>query len=278
MGTGITEAIRRLEPSLKRVLVLGALVILIVSGLILGSSLIEHGHGFLGLSETVSLAILGPVLLAGLGFCFALVSRATSGDLNDPPFGAGSVVRRKCDFSSEEWFELLEEAEKEFYIAGHSMASWCGASSEGRFTEELEQLLLADGRVTLVMLALESPQRSVLQQATQIDYGKKIEVSQRVLGDLERTLDADLKTRLRITTLLDHTPLPYMVVGNERRLVTATYLSRTDSDFMPCLDLDRKSDAGRAIYDGFHKMAGSHGSTGHTVTPGGILSRLRRQR
>jgi hypothetical protein len=67
-----------------------------------------------------------------------------------------------------------------------------------------------------------------------------------------------------------------MVVGNETRLVTATYLARTDSDDMPCFELGRGGDAALAIYDDLHKLAdlGAPAST-PAIAPGAAAA-LRR--
>ena len=46
-----------------------------------------------------------------------------------------------------------------------------------------------------------------------------------------------------------------MVVGNEQRLVTATYLASSDSDDVACFELERSSQPAAAVYDDFHKLA-----------------------
>lgn len=72
-----------------------------------------------------------------------------------------------------------------------------------------------------------------------------------------------------------------------RRLVTATYLARTDSDDMPCFELGRDDEAALAIYDDLHKLAGL-GAPASTpaIAPGAaprgvgarLLGRSRRRR
>jgi hypothetical protein len=76
-----------------------------------------------------------------------------------------------------------------------------------------------------------------------------------VLAELRAELQPAARDRLTISVLSEHPTLPYMVVGNERRLVTPTYLCSTDSDDIACLELERSSAAATAVYDDFHKLA-----------------------
>ena len=68
------------------------------------------------------------------------------------------------------------------------------------------------------------------------------------------TLSPEQRARLKISLLADRY-LPYMLVGNEHRLITATYLASRNSEEMPCLTLARASDAARAIFDDFYALA-----------------------
>jgi hypothetical protein len=161
----------------------------------------------------------------------------------------------KSAVTSEAWLQLLREAKAEFYIAGHSLGKWCSASNRDEFKSHIRRVLDSNGRVTLVMLDPSSPQIARLQRATSIDYTSRIQTSLHVLGNLSAELDPSAKTRLTISILKDHLTLPYMVVGNERRLMTATYLGSSDSDDVPCLELKLASEAATAVYDDFHRLA-----------------------
>jgi hypothetical protein len=234
-----------------------------MAAVLIGSSLIEHGHGMLGISEGFSLAILTPVIVAFVLAAVGLLWRATSGEFAAPAPPVGTPLpRQKHELRSDEWFGLLTDARYEFYIAGHSMGLWCSASNRERFTGELRRILAAGGKVTLVMLGAGSPQLGLLHAATGTDYSDRIAQSRLVLGELEGSLDELHRRRLRVTMLSGPAPIPYMVVGNEKRLLTATYLARTDSEAMPCLELGRDSEPGRAIYDDFHKLASEVGGAG----------------
>src|SRR5262249_22808352 len=105
------------------------------------------------------------------------------------------------------------------------------------------------------MLDPKSPQLARLHQATSVDYTGRIETSLHVLADLCSALDEASRGRLRLSMLGDPVTLPYMVVGNDRTLVTATYLGATDSDDVLCLELDRTCGAAMPVYDDFHKLA-----------------------
>jgi hypothetical protein len=231
---------------------------LIVATILLILSFVSHGHGMLGLSFGLSIGILGSIVATALVGLARIIWRETSPiALHDDTVAGTKTPRRKCEFKFDEWFAILAEAEQEFYVAGHTMGKWCDESRKDMFVSQLRRILAAGGRVTLVMLGSESPQLPILKAATGKDYRGRIAHSVPVLREFETSLDAKHRTRLRITKLEDDGPIPYMVVGNERRLVTATYLARTDSDDMPCIELNRESESARAIYDDFHKLATS---------------------
>jgi hypothetical protein len=104
------------------------------------------------------------------------------------------------------------------------------ASTRDQFMSHLRRILDSGGRVTLVLLDPSSPQIVRLQRATSVDYTGRIHASLNVLGELRAELQPAPRDRLRVTALTDHLMLPYMVVGNEHRLVTASYLGTTDTD------------------------------------------------
>jgi hypothetical protein len=169
---------------------------------------------------------------------------------------AGLVrVTSKKAITSKEWLQVLQTAKSEFYVAGHSLGKWCSASNCDEFKSHVRRILDGNGRVTLVMLDPASPQIARLQLATAVDYTSRIHTSLRVLADLCGELQPAARARLKVSVLKDHPTLPYMVVGNEQRLVTATYLGSTDSDDVACLELELSSDAAAAVYDDFHKLA-----------------------
>lgn len=166
-----------------------------------------------------------------------------------PPGSAWQVsglvrVTSKNTLTSKEWLQLLLTAKTEFYVAGHSLGKWCSASNRDDFKSHVRRILDSNGRVTLVMLDLASSQIGRLQRATSVDYTSRIDTSLGVLADLCAELQPSSRSRLTIA-VLDHLTLPYMLVGNEQRLVTATYLGSTDSDHVACLEfrtLERRGD------------------------------------
>lgn len=239
---------------------IGAVIVATTLGI---SSLIHHGHGMLGISSTVSLGIVGSLGATAFVGLLAVIWRLA--DTNSVPSpqpieAAGNdepakTSRRKCDLEFEEWFAFLERAQKEFYVVGHTMGKWCDPSRKDAFVSQVQRLLAAKGRVTLVMLGPKSPQVPILRSATGKDYSIRIADTDAVLRELESSLIPAHKRRLQVSRLEDDSAIPYMVVGNEERLVTATYLARTDSNDMPCIELVREDEAARAIYDDLHKLA-----------------------
>jgi hypothetical protein len=260
MAAGAPSAQISSGPRRWRLLALSAVyAVLIAAGTLLASSLIHDGHGMLGISSAVSvgivIAVAGGLALALFGAIRSLTEPVGPSAAVGPDLSAESS-RRKCDLEFEEWFAFLEEAEKEFYVAGHTMGKWCDPSRRGVFVAQIRRLLAAGGTVTLVMLGPDSPQVPILFDATEKNYSGRIADTSAVLTKLRGSLDPAHRARLRVKQLNDHGAIPYMVVGNETRLVTATYLARTDSDDMPCIELDRGDEAARAIYDDLHKLAG----------------------
>jgi hypothetical protein len=164
-------------------------------------------------------------------------------------------ARAKNALGSSDWLQLLKDADKEFYIAGHSLGKWCSPTNREQFKSHITRILTSEGRVTLVMLDPGSPQLDRLQRATSVDYRDRIQTSLVVLGELAARLPDDQRRRLTISALGDDLALPYMLVGNEHRLFTSTYLASSDSDDIPCLQLERSSDAATAIYDDFRRLA-----------------------
>lgn len=268
---------------------------LIIAAVLLISSLIHDGHGILGISSAISLGIVASIGAAALIALMRLIVRMTEpvsetstvsgGPAEDN--GGSKTSRRKCDLEFEEWFAFLEEAKSEFYVAGHTMGKWCDPSRKDAFVSQLRRILAAGGKVTLVMLGPESPQVSILRDATGKDYSGRIADTGAVLGELESSLNPAHKAGLRMRRLEDDGAIPYMVVGNEGRLVTATYLARTDSDDMPCIELGREDEAARAIYDDLHKLA-EEGRKSDTVNDrragpnrtrsAGLFTRFRQER
>jgi hypothetical protein len=218
----------------------------------------EHGSNQ-PIGSTLALGILSSLIAAAIasGIATVLAARAPSSEHRDTARRLRGLngVAGKNALSTAEWLELLTSATHEFYVAGHSLGKWCSATNRDAFTSNIRRVLDGGGSVTLVMLDLNSPQLRRLQQATGTDYSHRIRQSMRVLADFERGLPESQRSRLRISVLKDHLVLPYMVVGNERRLLSAAYLAGTESDAVPCLDLDRQGDAGIAIYDDFSKLA-----------------------
>jgi hypothetical protein len=163
-------------------------------------------------------------------------------------------ARRKSVVTHEQWFRYLEDANTHFFIAGHSLGRWCDESSHVRFTKELGRIIGGGGKVTLIMLHPDGPELPRVRAATGTDYSANVRRSLAVLDVFAATLSPEQRVRLKIAFLIDRY-LPYMLVGNEHRLITATYLASRDSEEMPCLTLARESNASRAIYDDFSALA-----------------------
>lgn len=229
-------------------------LLFVVTGVVF-LALLDHGTAE-PLGSTLAIGTLSSLVATMIAFAVGVVGAVRS----EPSTGAvhftGLVrVTSKSALTSNEWLQFLQTAKSEFYVAGHSLGKWCSASNREEFKNHLRRILASNGRVTLVMLDPTSPQIARLQLATSVDYTSRIHTSLHVLADLYDELQPAARERLKISVLKDHLTLPYMVVGNERRLVTATYLGSTDSDDVACLELERSSDAATAVYDDFHKLA-----------------------
>lgn len=223
-----------------------ATLLLIVVLVALGVLAIREGWGLL--AATAPLAITG------------IIAAGTILPPRKPPLPTSSDrdhlvrLRPKSALKSPEWMKVLTDARSELYIAGHSLGTWCDTDNRERFTTELARIL-RHGTVTLVILHPESQALARLYEATSTNYSANVRHSLQILKGFLRRLPPEHRPRLRITLLEDPLSLPYMVVGNEHTLITATYLATRHSDEMPCFKLDRKSDSAKAIYNDFHKLA-----------------------
>ncbi len=242
-------------------------------------AVLGHGTGSpLGSTLAVGVlsSLLATVIVSAVRVVVVVRSESPSPDALIP---AGLVrIKPKKDLTTQEWLQLLQTAKDEFYIAGHSLGRWCAPSTRDEFVDHVRRILDSKGRVTLVMLDPTSQQINRLQQATAVDYTSRIKTSFSVLRELAEQLHPDSLERLKVAVLNDHQALPYMVVGNERRLVTATYLGSSDSDEVACLEFDLPSSAARAVYDDFHELAEAGAEAELPVPAGGSQSRGRKQR
>jgi hypothetical protein len=163
-------------------------------------------------------------------------------------------LRPKSALTRAEWLDVLTGAKSEFYIAGHSLGRWCDKEHDERFTIELARIL-HHGNVTLILLHPQSGQLPRLQEATRTDYSANLSRSLRLLKGFMEQLSVEHQTKLRVSLLKDPHALPYMLVGNEHTLITATYFATRDSEEVPCLTLKRASDTAVPIYNDFHALA-----------------------
>lgn len=76
--------------------------------------------------------------------------------------------------------------------------------------------------------------------------------------------------------------MPYMVVGNEQRLITSSYMAMSKNEASLCVELERENRSATAIYDDLHKLAEESqledvvGGQPLARSSSGILARLRR--
>lgn len=163
-------------------------------------------------------------------------------------------LRPKSALTRSEWLDVLTNAESELYIAGHSLGRWCDKAHHQRFTTEIARILQR-GTVTLVLLHPESQQLPRLQQSTGRNYSASLEKSLQLLKSFIKQLPVEHRAKLSVSLLKDPHALPYMLVGNERTLITATYFATRDSEEVPCLTLKSRSDTAVPIYNDFHALA-----------------------
>jgi predicted alpha/beta hydrolase family esterase len=231
---------------------------LLVFGVLVGFGalllfVVVSGREFAGLSHGLTLGIFGSLVatayVAGLGYQFGWpVGRRAR-------LKGVRRVEEKSALERSDWFKLLSEAKAEFYLAGHSMGLWCAASNREEFVAELRRIVRGGGTVTLVMLELQSEPLRRLERASGVNYNDRVSESLEVLGALAPTLGPDERQRLQVRVLRDHLSTPYMVVGNERRLITASYMAMSKNDASICIELDRANRYATAIYNDFHKLA-----------------------
>jgi hypothetical protein len=218
-------------------------------------ALLDHGTGE-PLGTTLAVGTVSSLIATVITSVIRVVTAVRGREPSRISHLPGLVrVTPKNALTADEWLHFLQTAKTEFYVAGHSLGKWCSATNRDDFKSHVRRILEHKGRVTLVMLDPTSPQIDRLQRATSVDYTSRIDTSLRVLAELCGELQAPARDRLTIAVLKDHPTLSYMVVGNEQRLVTASYLGSSDTDDVACMELARASDAATVVYDDFHKLA-----------------------
>lgn len=129
--------------------VFGALVLFVILS----------GRELPGLSYGLTVGIVGSAAasayLTGLSHIFGWPT-SRSGHLK----GLRRIAEKNA-LERADWFSLLTEAKREFYVAGHSMGLWCSPSNREEFVEELRRIVRGGGTVTLVMLGPKSEPRTV---------------------------------------------------------------------------------------------------------------------
>lgn len=233
----------------------GCYATVIVAAFLLLYPIVDGGHEILGIDPAISISVLCSLMAVAFVGLLQTIRRRTTRQQGTVGDVGAQAPRRKCELGFEEWFEILREAKSEFFVAGHTMGKWCDRSRKDGFVSHVRRILADEGTVTLVMLDPESPQLPILKRATGTDYSARIAESVAILDEFRSTLDPAHNARLKVTQIKGDGAIPYMVVGNERRLLTASYLARTDSDDMPCIELAFGSESAKAIYDDFHKLA-----------------------
>lgn len=231
-----------------------AVLLVVAIGSVVGiyAFLQNHDPFESALAVAVLTGLVAIALASVIGSIFAFRPNAHRDTLD----AGGQLValRPKCALTHADWLRVITVAVSEVYIAGHSLGKWCDEEHRARFTSELARILDA-GKVTLVILHPDSQQLPRLQTATGTDYSERVRRSLEVLEAFVSRLPVEHRSRLKVSLLKDPLALPYMLVGNEHTLITATYLASRDSDEMPCLTLQRHSDAAVAIYNDFHALA-----------------------
>jgi hypothetical protein len=239
----------------RRYVTIAVPALLAIITAIFAVALLDHGTGE-PLGTTLAVGTVSSLVATAIVNVVRTVTAVRSRDPSSVSHLPGLVrVRPKNALTAEEWLQFLQTAKTEFYVAGHSLGKWCGATNRDDFKSHVRRILDHNGRVTLVMLDPTSSQIGRLQRATSVDYTTRIHTSLQVLADLCTELQPAARERLTISVLKDHPTLSYMVVGNERRLVTASYLGSSDTDDIACMELERTSDAATVVYDDFHKLA-----------------------
>lgn len=232
----------------------------------LAALLVTNGLGGETFGSKVAVGLLVALVITAVLGAGGVVWAATRSspapsatDNNAPELVGARRVFAKSDLDAEDWFAIPRSASSEFYVVGHTLGRWCSASNREELITQLSRILGRGGRVTLVLLGIDSPPLHRLMLATGVDYTDRVRESMTVLDQFRETLPAEQRRRLTVAVLRDHEAIPYMIVGNERRLIAAPYFARSDSRHTICVELDRGSRSGAAIYDDLRKLAERRG-------------------
>lgn len=158
------------------------------------------------------------------------------------------AVKAKADYDATEWRALLTGAHERFFVVGHALDKWCRQDIRDSFILTLRRLACERKDVWLVTLPLDG--RSHEDPRRGVSYAHRITITLQVLAQIYTDLPADRRQYLQVRTLRENVPMPYMVAGNDRVMITSAYPStEQQSGSMLALTIDAQAEAGRRIFD-----------------------------
>jgi hypothetical protein len=166
------------------------------------------------------------------------------------------AIKPKRFYSKDEWLRVLTEAREELLFVGHALDKWCTADIAPEFCSAIERLVTQGHPVQLLMLS-ESEKRVFRQREK--TYATRIQKTLKTLADLHKRLPHEARRHLQVHELKPHVEMPYMVVGNERFVITSAYPATSQtSDVMPALLLESQSEIAIAVREDINALLGRY--------------------
>ncbi|MEA2493154.1 MAG: hypothetical protein QOJ29_1065 [Thermoleophilaceae bacterium] len=177
------------------------------------------------------------------------------------------AIKPKSLYNDDEWIALLTHAREELFFVGHALDKWCNREPVKRhFSETIVRLASAGKPVRLVALPPEGEVTAKLGDQREKVYPKRINHTMGVLAAIRKQIPKDQRLNLQVMHLREDVTMPYMIVGNEHTLITASYPTGTeDSNNMPAVTVDSQQALGIALRSDMEWLV-THHCTAHKWT------------
>ena len=133
------------------------------------------------------------------------------------------AIKPKSDYTRAEWISVLDDAEEGLTLVGHALDKWCQEDIREHFDRAIERLANAGKPVQLVTLPPYGPNTDRIGDQRRKDYGSRVRDTLDVVDGIYARLSKESRESLSVRTLRGAVDMPYMLVANEKVVITCAY-------------------------------------------------------
>jgi hypothetical protein len=167
-------------------------------------------------------------------------------------------IRPKHHYSAEEWLAVLDETTEHLLLVGHALDKWCRDAFRLRLDAAIKRLTASEKPVELLLLPRNGANVDQISRQRGTDYSRRVDLTLSALRDIHAQLSSAERMHLDVRTLHPDVAMPYMLVANERRLVTCAYPTTESSSRMLTMTLSPASAAAEVLLEDRRKLAAKH--------------------